>query len=76
MSTHVPGFPIYQFFFHYFVFAKLATSSVRVRDLNKVLLCRQGLYLAAGYLLFSASIVFSKSICSEQNMCYTFQNFP
>ena len=33
MSTHVPGFLIFfQFFLHHFVLAKLATTSIRVKE--------------------------------------------
>ena len=31
MSTHVPGFQSFSGFFHHFVLAKLATSSIRVK---------------------------------------------
>ena len=33
MSTHVPGFQLlFRFFLHHFVMAKLATSSIKVKQ--------------------------------------------
>ena len=32
MSTHIPGFQSFSGFLHHFVLAKLATSSMRVKD--------------------------------------------
>ena len=36
MSIHMPGFKSFSFFLHYFVLAKLATSSIRVKALAVV----------------------------------------
>ena len=34
MSTHLPGFTSFSRFLHHFVLTKLATSSIRVKDLH------------------------------------------
>ena len=45
MSTHVPGFQsFFMFFFHHFVKAKLATSSVRVKEEPDLLILKTPLH--------------------------------